>query len=72
MKNAFFAVMIAVAIGGCKGGSPDEQAEIQCWSGGVMIYSGVSADPVKYGNIFRDKADGKVKEVSGDCVISYK
>ena len=52
-------------------------AHIKCYSGGTLIYEGsstgkVSSEQNSDGYFFRDKEDGKLKEVSGNCVIEYQ
>ena len=52
-------------------------AEISCYSGGKLIYSGKSDGKVfseenSDGYTFIAAEDRKLKEVSGDCVIQYK
>ncbi len=52
-------------------------ALVECYSADRLIYSGESTGKVKSsqysdGYYFIDKADGKLKEVSGNCVIIYK
>lgn len=54
-----------------------DSATVECWSGGKLIYKGVSTGKVlseetSDGYFFRDTADGKLKEVSGNCVITYE
>ena len=51
-------------------------ATIKCYSGGVVIYEGKSTGKIKSeeysdGYYFKDAADKKLKEVSGNCVIAY-
>ena len=58
---------------GALGGS----AEVRCYSGGKLTYEGVSTGRVASstssdGYIFVDRKDRKLREVSGDCVITYK
>jgi hypothetical protein len=53
------------------------KGSIRCYSGGKMIYEGESTGKIQSesssdGYYFVDKADGKLKEVSGNCVISYR
>ena len=53
-----------------------ENAKVECWSGGTLIYSGISTGKVSSeessdGYHFYDKATGKYMEVSGNCVITY-
>lgn len=52
-------------------------ANIKCYSGNKLIYDGVSTGKVSNasesdGYYFIDKADGKLKEVSGNCIIEYQ
>lgn len=51
-------------------------ATIKCYSGGTLIYDGRSTGKVRSeaqsdGYYFRDEATSKMKEVSGDCDITY-
>lgn len=51
-------------------------AHVICYSGGRVIFDGRSTGKVgsenqSDGYYFRDVADGMLKEVSGDCVITY-
>ena len=51
-------------------------ASVDCYSGTLLIYSGRSTGKViseanSDGYAFRDKADGELKEVSGNCIINY-
>jgi len=51
-------------------------AQVDCYSGGVLIYSGLSTGKVSSeansdGYNFRDSKTGKFMEVSGNCVITY-
>ena len=73
------AVMSAV---GCTDGSRAKfsafggAAKIKCYSGSLLIYEGESTGKVNSeansdGYYFVDKKDGKLKEVSGNCVIEY-
>lgn len=53
-----------------------DSASVECWSGGQLIYKGKSSGKVlseatSDGYFFKDMKDGKFKEVSGNCVISY-
>ena len=55
----------------------NREAYIKCYSGGELIFDGESDGKVfseenSDGYVFIDKKDGKLKEVSGDCIISYK
>ena len=51
-------------------------AEISCYSGGKLIYSGktdgkVFSESNSDGYVFFAADDKKLKEVSGDCIIEY-
>jgi hypothetical protein len=54
----------------------DKSAEVICYSGGKEIYSGRSTGKVysekqSDGWFFKDKASGRLMEVSGDCIFRY-
>jgi len=51
-------------------------AGVVCYSGSSLIYKGestgkVSSSESSDGYYFVDKSDGKLKEVSGNCIITY-
>ena len=51
-------------------------ASIACYSADLLIYQGQSTGKVQSeansdGYYFVDRKDGKLKEVSGNCVIQY-
>jgi len=53
-----------------------DSAHVVCYSGGEKIYEGTSTGKVlseknSDGYFFKDMEDGKFKEVSGNCVITY-
>jgi len=53
-----------------------KSAEVKCYSGGRLIYSGYSSGKVvsyddSNGYMFRTKGNGALMKVSGDCVITY-
>lgn len=53
------------------------KAEVTCYSGGTKIFSGTSTGKVSSsensdGYYFVDSSDGKLKEVSGECVVVYE
>ena len=53
-----------------------ENASVECWSGGQLIYKGLSSGKVASesqsdGYNFVDMKTGKFMEVSGNCVIVY-
>lgn len=57
-----------------KYGSIGSKHSVKCYSGGQLIYEGVSSGKVlsedgSDGYYFFDKANGKLTEVSGDCKI---
>ena len=77
-----FMISLVLLISGCTdakraklsayGGS----AEIKCYSGTLLIYEGKSTGKVNSstesdGYYFVDQKDDKLKEVSGNCVITY-
>lgn len=77
-----FAILSVVALAGCtdaglgKITSLGDPALIRCYSGTALIYEGRSTGKVRSeansdGYYFVDSADGKLKEVSGNCVITY-
>jgi len=52
-------------------------ASVKCYSGTKLIYDGKSTGKVKSssssdGYYFIDASDNKLKEVSGNCVITYE
>ncbi len=51
-------------------------ASIQCYSGAQVIYDGRSTGKIKSeensdGYYFKEKQTGNLKEVSGNCIITY-
>lgn len=57
-------------------GKLNDPAEINCYSGGKLIYSGRSTGAVRNahqsdGYQFREAKTNRFLEVSGDCVINY-
>lgn len=54
-----------------------ESATIKCYSGGMLIYEGRSTGRVLKeetgadGYAFKDAKTGELKEVSGDCNVTY-
>jgi outer membrane lipoprotein-sorting protein len=85
-KRSFLALgltMLAVLLSGCtdairaKFSANGSSAHITCYSGTMVIFDGESTGKVQSssnsdGYYFVDKADGKLKEVSGNCVVEYK
>ncbi len=54
-----------------------DEANVTCYSGGQKIYEGRSTGKIERaesgsdGYYFRDKATGRLREVSGDCNIDF-
>lgn len=53
-----------------------DSAHIECWSGDTIIFKSESTGAVQDseqsdGYYFRDKADNKLTEVSGNCILKY-
>ena len=82
MKNIISMVAILFLFVGCtdaqrgKIGALGDSAKVDCWSGGKLIYSGVSSGKISSedssdGYNFVDIKTGKFMEVSGNCVITY-
>ena len=75
-------LIFLLGAGGCtdaqrgKLGALGEAARVECWSGGKLIYEGVSSGKLSSesnsdGYNFVDAKTGKFMEVSGNCVITY-
>ena len=75
-------IYVLLSLWGCtdaqiaKLGGLGNEAKVKCWSGGQVIYEGMSTGKVQSeansdGYFFRDKESGKLMEVSGNCVITY-
>lgn len=82
MKTILLLLVCIAGATGCtdaeraKYGGLGKSAHVKCWSGAVVIYDGystgkVSSERQSDGYFFRDRADGKLREVSGNCVIEY-
>ena len=82
LTGMFIISCIAVTLTACtdaqrgKIGAIGENAKVDCWSGGQLIYSGVSSGKISSesqsdGYNFVDEKTGKYMEVSGNCVITY-
>jgi len=83
MKKAImFLLFLSVILTSCSDAtigkltSYGSNASVKCYSGGTLIYDGVSTGKVKSeaqsdGYFFRDKESNLMKEVSGDCIITY-
>ena len=81
MKYTLLAIA-TIAITGCTDAARGKlfayggQAHIKCYSGTTLIYEGTSSGKVNSsessdGYYFVDAKDNKLKEVSGNCVITY-
>lgn len=51
-----------------------DRATIQCFSGGIQIYTGTSTGKIKTENksdgwYFEEEGSGKLIRISGDCII---
>lgn len=73
---SMFCIVSCTDAGCGKLTSLGSSARVECFSGGKLIYSGESTGKVlseknSDGYYFKDKLDGKMKEVSGNCVIVY-
>lgn len=82
MKQLISMVALLFLFVGCtdaqlgKIGALGDSAKVECWSGGKMIYSGVSSGKISSesnsdGYNFVDTKTNKFMEVSGNCVITY-
>jgi len=82
MRTLIAFIMLAAMTSGCtdagwgKLTALGNAADVECYSGGKLIYKGRSTGKVQSeansdGYYFKDKKDGKVKEVSGNCIITY-
>ncbi len=84
MRNTtmLLITLLALTITGCTDASwgrmsaLGNSAKVKCYSGELLIYEGESTGKVKNseqsdGYYFVDKADGKLKEVSGNCIVEY-
>ena len=81
MKNLILA-LTALTVVGCTDAQQGKisalggTASVLCYSGEKLIYQGESTGKVSNsessdGYYFIDRADNKLKEVSGNCVITY-
>ncbi len=75
-------LLLAGIVTGCtdaqrgKLGAIGESAKVECWSGGQLIFVGVSSGKISSernsdGYNFVDRKTDKYMEVSGNCVITY-
>lgn len=86
MKRSALALSVLMAllcVNGCTDGfmgkisSYGGKANVKCYSGTLLIYEGNSTGKVSNSNqsdgyYFVDANDGKLKEVSGNCVVTYE
>lgn len=71
--------IVAIAIVGCTTATVPKfgsDACIRCYSGGAVIYEAMTngkprSVSTSNGYFFREKESGKLREVSGDCIIMY-
>lgn len=82
MKSLLLIVALAIVTAGCtdaqrgKVWALGDSAKVECYSGGVLIYSGISSGKLSSeqqsdGYNFVDEKTDKFMEVSGNCVITY-
>ena len=83
MRHILIAALVVVALSACmdttraKLSAYGESATIKCYSGGTLIYEGRSTGRVLKeetgadGYAFKDAKTGELKEVSGDCNVTY-
>ena len=82
MKKTLLVLLATMSLGACTDGQWGKlhayggSAKITCYSGGKLIYQGTSTGKIRSeessdGYYFVDKADHRLKEVSGNCVIDY-
>ncbi len=82
MKKLICVVVLGLFLAGCTDAKREklfslgDSAHVVCYSGGMIIYDGystgkISSSEMSDGYFFRDKVTNKLKEVSGDCVITY-
>ena len=83
MKYMLLMLVLALTmLTGCtdatmsKFASLGSSASVKCYSGTLLIYEGRSTGKVKSeqnsdGYAFVDQEDGRLKEVSGNCIIDY-
>lgn len=82
MKKVLSVCLLAILATGCTDGTLGKlsayggSANVKCYSGTLLIYDGHSTGKVQSssqsdGYYFVDREDNKLKEVSGNCVITY-
>ena len=87
IRNKLYIVCVVALIGGlssftactdaerAKFGGLGSEHSVSCYSGGKLIYEGISTGKVlseenSDGYYFTDNSSGKLMEVSGNCVIT--
>lgn len=82
--SKFVLILLAMFVSiGCTDATFDKyanlgnSAHITCFSGNIIIYDGFSTGKIlsedkSDGYFFRDKSNGKLMEVSGNCIITYE
>jgi hypothetical protein len=81
MKKLFL-VLVGITMISCtdatlsKITSYGSEANIKCYSGGIVIYEGASTGKVQSeknsdGYFFKEEGTGRLLEVSGNCIIDY-
>lgn len=80
MKKYLLGAIAALMLMSCNDIKGDTHAEkpgqIQCYSGGILIYSGssigdISSDSSSDAYTFTEEGSGKRKAVSGDCIVVF-
>jgi len=83
MKKYLFGTIAALMLISCNNATaetgettPPPPAQIQCYSGGILIYSGSSNDTSNDVSgdtylTFTEEGSGKRISVSGDCIVVY-
>jgi hypothetical protein len=80
---SLFIISLALLFTGCtdadigKLSAFNGSASVKCYSGNILIYEGESTGKVSNpegsdGYYFVDKKDNLLKEVSGNCIITYR
>lgn len=83
MKIKSMIILVAsVALSGCSDAQMGKfmalgnSAKVTCYSGGVVVYDGVSSGKIENqensdGYYFTPKGESLAIEVSGDCIVKY-
>lgn len=80
---SLFLMSLTLLFSGCTDGqlgklsSYNGSANVKCYSGDTLIYEGISTGKISNsessdGYYFVDKKDNLLKEISGNCIITYK